>query len=288
MKDDDEREKEETLVRAHNHSHTVHDKLFTQAIGGGQWRTLPAAVQNSLITRSIATWNKNLKKQRQKITVERFSFQPKDDEASRVWMHGLFAEVNIQKGTRFTGSYTDEAISRAQMITRTATSDKLMKINGMFVDGTDPRFASYLSIANTCPPAGHPNTEAFELDGGKEVCFNTTRMMAKGEQILWKCHEIFDEPNKLVDFVDPASCDLQIEQQEEDSDAVADAIESEAPPCPSGHSTNRSRADDEGYQLQPLPSIRAPRSNTLGVRPVRLRLRLVLPVLRSMAVPNRA
>ena len=215
MKDDDEREKEETLVRAHNHSHTVHDKLFTQAIGGGQWRTLPATVQNSLITRSIATWNKNLKKQRQKITVERFSFQPKDDEAPRVWMHGLFAEENIPKGTRFTGSYTGEAISRAQMITRTAISDKLMKINGMFVDGTDPRFASYLSMANTCPPAGHPNTEAFALDGGKEVCFNTTRMMAKGEQILWKCHEIFDEPNKLVDFADPESCDLQIERQEE-------------------------------------------------------------------------
>ena len=134
------------------------------------------------------------------------------------------------------------------MITRTATSDKLMKINGMFVDGTDPRFASYLSIANTCPPAGHPNTEAFELDGGKEVCFNTTQMIAKGEQIMWKYHEIFDEPIKLVDFADPASCDFQIEQQEEDSDAVADAIESEAPPCPSGHSTNRSRADDEGYQ----------------------------------------
>jgi hypothetical protein len=49
--DEGESEKEETLIRAHHHSHTAHGKLFTQPIGGGQWRTLPAEVQNSLITR---------------------------------------------------------------------------------------------------------------------------------------------------------------------------------------------------------------------------------------------
>jgi len=49
-------------------------------------------------------------------------------------MHGLFAEENIPAGTRFRSSYTGEAISTAQMITRTETSDKLMKINGMFID----------------------------------------------------------------------------------------------------------------------------------------------------------
>ena len=82
-------------------------------------------------------------------------------------MHGLFSRESIPAGTRFTGSYTGEAISESQMITRTEHSDKLVKINKMYVDGTDPRMASYLSMANTCPPGGNPNTEAFEIDGGK-------------------------------------------------------------------------------------------------------------------------
>jgi len=98
-------------------------------------------------------------------------------------MHGLFAEENIRSDTRFKGSYTGEAISKAQMITRTEHSDKLMKINGIFLDGTDPRFASYLSMANTCPPTGHHNTEAYELDGGKEVCCTTTRAILSGRNL---------------------------------------------------------------------------------------------------------
>jgi SET domain-containing protein len=79
-------------------------------------------------------------------------------------MYGLFAKKKIPQGTKFKGSYTGEAISRSQLVTRTEHSDKVMKINGMFVDGTDPRMASYLSMAisNTCSPTGHPNTEAFE------------------------------------------------------------------------------------------------------------------------------
>jgi len=113
--------------------------------------TLPAEVQNSLITRCIATWNKNLTRLRQNIAVERFSFQPMDKQTPRVWMHGLFAKESIPAGTRFTGSYTGEAISKSQMITRTEHSDKLMKINNMYVDGTDPRMASFLSMANAHP-----------------------------------------------------------------------------------------------------------------------------------------
>ena len=44
--------------------------------------------------------------------------------------------------------------------------------------------------------------------------------LLKDEQILWKYHDIFDEPNNLVDFANPASCDLQIEQQEDESDTL--------------------------------------------------------------------
>ena len=87
-----------------------------------------------------------------------------------------------------------------------------MKINKMYVDGIDPRMASYLSMANTCPPGGHLNTDAFEIEGGKEVYFVTNRKIAKGEQILWKYHDIFDKPNELANFADPLSCDLQMEE----------------------------------------------------------------------------
>ena len=240
-------QREITLVKAHNHSHAAHGKLFTQPIGGGQWRTLPAEVQNSLITRCIATWNKNLTRLRQNIEVKRFSFQPKDKQSPRVWMHGLFATADIERGQKFTGSYTGEAISSSQMITRTEHSDKLMKINKHVVDGTDPRMASYLSMANTCPPGGSPNTMAWAIDDSREVNFVTTRAISKGEQILWQYHDIFDAPDDLVDFADPTSCDLEMEEWQSPS-ATAVANDSNGPTCPAGHSTGRSRADDAGYQ----------------------------------------
>jgi hypothetical protein len=63
MSEDNERRQENTLIRAHKRSHEAHGKLFTQAIGGGQWRILPAAVQNNLIIRAVKTWNAILEKQ---------------------------------------------------------------------------------------------------------------------------------------------------------------------------------------------------------------------------------
>ena len=106
-------------------------------------------------------------------------------------------------------------MSKAQMITRTKTSDKLTKINGMFVDGTDPRFASYLSMANTSSPRGQHNTEACEVDAGKEVFFTTTRAIKKGKHILWTYHSIFDDPDSLADFADqhPATSKSKIKRK---------------------------------------------------------------------------
>jgi hypothetical protein len=162
-------------------------------------------------------------------------------------MHGLFATDDIEAGTRFAGSYTGEAISSSQMITRTEQSDKLMKINKHVVDGTDPRMASYLSMANTCPPRGDPNTMAWAIEDSKEVYFFTLRDIYEGEQILWQYHDIFDAPDDLADFADPSSCDLEMEEWQSPS-ATAVANDSNGPTCPSGHSTGKSRADDTGYQ----------------------------------------
>jgi hypothetical protein len=122
-----------------------------------------------------------------------------------------------------------------------------MKINKHVVDGTDPRMASYLSMANTCPPGGNPNTMAWAIEDSKEVDFFTTKAIYKGEQILWQYHDIFDAPDDLADFADPSSCDLEMEEWQSPS-AAAVANDSNGPTCPSGHSTGKSRADDVGYQ----------------------------------------